>query len=120
MHKEQAGRPNFGIKRAVDGHGWDIVVLGKGGKFRTVPIPNAVMNALAAYGEIIGLGADVGAWPKGRIIFQTLGDGSKGNSKLLPPGWRRLSMRGTSIRPQGTGCTIPMPAGSDESRLLRN
>jgi site-specific recombinase XerD len=76
MHKEQAGRPNPGIKRAVDGHGWDIVVLGKGGKVRTVPIPNAVMNALAAYGEIIGLGGDVGAWPEGYIIFQTLGDGS--------------------------------------------
>lgn len=137
MHKEQAGRPNFGIKRAVDGHGWDIVVLGKGGKFRTVPIPNAVMNALAAYGEIIGLGADVGAWPKGRIIFQTLGDGSwrvkksedyarqpmsesqvyrmfKGHSILLLP------MPSTSSKPQRTGCTIPMPAGSDESRLLRN
>jgi len=76
MHKEQPGRPNPGIKRAVDGNGWDIVVLGKGGKLRTVPIPNAVMGALASYGEIIGLGNDVGAWPEGHIIFQTLGDGS--------------------------------------------
>ena len=76
IHKEQPGRPNPGIKRAVDGNGWDIVVHGKGGKLRTVPIPNAVMNALAAYGEIIGLGSDVGSWPEGHIIFQTLGDGS--------------------------------------------
>lgn len=76
MHKEQPGRPNPGIKPAIDGNGWDIVVLGKGGKLRTVPIPNAVMRALAAYGEIIELGSDVGAWPEGHIVFQTLGDGS--------------------------------------------
>lgn len=76
LHKALAGRPNPGIKRAVDGHGWDIEVLGKGGKLRTVPIPNAVMGALATYGETIGLGSDVGAWPEGQRIFQTLGDGT--------------------------------------------
>lgn len=76
LHKEQAGKPNPGIKRAVDGNGWDIVVLGKGGKLRTVPIPNAVVVALGTYGECVGLGNDVSAWPEGHVIFQTLGDGS--------------------------------------------
>lgn len=61
MHKEQVGRTNPGIKRAVDGHGWDIVVLGERGKLRTIPITNAVLNALAAYSEIIGLARDVSA-----------------------------------------------------------
>lgn len=41
FHKEQPGKPNPGIKRAVDGNGWDINVIGKGNKLRTVPIPNA-------------------------------------------------------------------------------
>lgn len=62
------------------GSGWDIVVLGKRGKLRTVPIPNAVINALAAYSEIIWQGRVVGAWPEGHVIFQTLAmprDGSR-------------------------------------------
>lgn len=52
------------------------MVLGKGGKLGTVPIPNAVMNALGAYGEIIEQNADFGALPEGLSFFQTLDDGS--------------------------------------------
>jgi site-specific recombinase XerD len=76
FHKEQPGKPNPGIKRAVDGNGWDINVIGKGNKLRTVPIPNAVMAALADYGDVVGLGRDAGDWPEGQRIFMTLGDGS--------------------------------------------
>lgn len=76
LHKETPGKPNPGIKRAQDGNGWDIEVLGKRNKLRTVPIPNAVMTALANYGEVIGLGRDVSSWPEGQRIFLTLGDGS--------------------------------------------
>jgi len=76
FHKEQPGKPNPGIKRAFDGNGWDIDVIGKGNKLRTVPIPNAVMAALSDYGDVVGLGHDVGDWPEGQRLFMTLGDGS--------------------------------------------
>lgn len=76
FHKEQPGKPNPGIKRAFDGNGWDIDVIGKGNKLRTVPIPNAVMAALSDYGDVVGLGHDAGDWPEGQRLFMTLGDGS--------------------------------------------
>lgn len=59
----------------MDGNGWDIVVLGKCGKLGTEPITNAVMNALAAYGKVIGLGGNE-VRREGHVIFQPLGDGS--------------------------------------------
>ena len=74
-HREQPGRANPGIKPAADGNGWDLEVLGKGNKLRSVPMPNSVIQALSRYGDFIGLGSEIGNWPEGQPIFLTLGDG---------------------------------------------
>ena len=74
--QEQPGRPNPGIKPATDGNGWDIEVIGKGRKLRSVPMPHSVVVALQRYGTCIGFGHDFGNWPEGQQIFLTLGDGS--------------------------------------------
>ena len=76
MHQEAPGKSNPGIKPAIGGNGWDIEVIGKGRKLRSVPIPNAVVDALSDYGDIIGLGREIGSWPEGQPVFVTLGDGS--------------------------------------------
>lgn len=95
MQIEKPGYANPGIKRAQDGSGWDFDVLGKGNKIRTVPIPDVIINAMGNYGECVGLGRDIGAWPEGQSIFQTLGDGSWHVKKS--EGYRRQPMSGSQI-----------------------
>src|SRR5664279_580014 len=63
LHKETPGKPNPGSKRALDGNGWDIEVLGKRSKLRTMPIPRPVTAGVDSYAASIGLPADVGARP---------------------------------------------------------
>jgi len=95
MQMEKPGYANPGIKPAQDGSGWDFDVLGKGNKIRTVPIPDVIINAMGNYGECVGLGRDIGAWPEGLSIFQTLGDGSWHVKKS--EAYRRQPMSGSQI-----------------------
>ena len=95
QRQEHPGRPNPGIKPAVDGHGWDIEVVGKGRKLRSVPMPDMVMDALRRYGACIGLGEDLATWPDGQAIFLTLGDGSYRVTKLA--GYARQPMSESQI-----------------------
>lgn len=70
------GQPHLGLKPARgNSGGWDIEVVGKGKKVRSVPVPDAVMDALADYMEARGLGRDPAAWPGGTPLIATLGGG---------------------------------------------
>lgn len=69
------GQPHLGLKPARGQDGWDLAVLGKGGKLRAVPVPDAVMDALCDYMEIRGLGRDPGWWPAQAPLIATLGGG---------------------------------------------
>jgi site-specific recombinase XerD len=71
LHAEKAGEINHGLKRALDGD-WDINVLGKGSKERSVPVPGMVMHALQDYMEIRGLGRDPSAWPETTPLLASL------------------------------------------------
>jgi len=69
------GQPHLGLKPARGHGGWDLEVLGKGGKPRSIPVPEAVMAALTDYMEVRGLGRDPGWWPAGAPLIATLGEG---------------------------------------------
>jgi integrase len=72
---EVPGRANPGLKPAYGQKGWDLEVLGKGNKARSVPVPDAVMEALCDYFERRGMGRDPGAWPEDTPLITTLGEG---------------------------------------------
>ncbi len=71
-HQEIPGEHNYGLKPAQDGNGWDIDVMGKGGKSRLVPVSYRVMDALADYMEERGLGRDPGDWPQRGPLLATV------------------------------------------------
>lgn len=71
-HKERAGEHNHGLKPAQDGDGWDLEVMGKGGKSRLVPVSDRVMDALADYYEVRGLGRDPNDWPERGPLLATI------------------------------------------------
>ena len=72
---ETPGRPNPGLKPARGADNWDLEVVGKGNKPRAIPVPEAVMAAMADYFEYRGLGRDPGAWPEHTPLITALGDG---------------------------------------------
>ncbi len=72
---ETPGKANSGLKRAQGADNWDLEVIGKGNKPRSVPVPDAVMGALADYFERRGLGRDPDAWPEHTPLITTLGEG---------------------------------------------
>ena len=74
-HTETSGLANPGLKRAYALDSWDLEVLGKGNKLRSIPVPDAVMNALADYLERRGLGRDPDAWPAHTPLITALGEG---------------------------------------------
>jgi len=69
------GQPHLGLKPARSQGSWDLEVLGKGQKPRSIPVPEAVMEALIDYMEVRGLGRDPGWWPAGAPLIATLGEG---------------------------------------------
>lgn len=69
------GQPHLGLKPARGQSGWDLEVLGKGQKPRSIPVPDAVMEALIDYMEVRGLGRDPGWWPAHAPLIATLGGG---------------------------------------------
>jgi site-specific recombinase XerD len=71
-HQETPGEHNYGLKPAQDGIGWDLDVLGKGGKSRLVPVSDRVMDALADYMEERGLGREPGDWPERGPLLATV------------------------------------------------
>lgn len=72
---ETPGKANLGLKPAHGPDNWDMEVLGKGNKPRSVPVPDAVMSALADYFERRGLGRYPHAWPEHTPLITTLGEG---------------------------------------------
>jgi site-specific recombinase XerD len=72
MLQETAGVYNYGLKQADDGFGWDLDVVGKGGKSRLVPVSDRVMNALADYMDVRGFGREPGSWPEGIPLLATV------------------------------------------------
>ena len=72
MNQETPGVYNYGLKPSEDGEGWDIDVIGKGGKSRLVPISDKVMDALADYMESRGIERDPLYWPEGTPLLATL------------------------------------------------
>lgn len=72
---ETPGRPNPGLKPARGTDNWDLEVVGKGNKPRSIPVPDAVMAAMADYFEHRGLGRDPGAWPEHTPLITSLGEG---------------------------------------------
>jgi site-specific recombinase XerD len=72
MNKETQGVHNYGLKPSEDGEGWDIDVIGKGGKSRLVPVSDRVMDALADYMEKRGFQRDPLYWPEGTPLLSTL------------------------------------------------
>lgn len=90
---EVAGEVNTGLRRSVDGD-WDICVLGKGGKERSVPVPGAVMGALADYMDCRGFGRDAAGWPAGVPLLASLSRGlqfaTAGGEGLSASGVQRL------------------------------
>ena len=71
-HHETPGEHNYGLKPAQEGHGWDLDVMGKGGKSRLVPVSDRVMDALADYMEERGLGRNPGDWPQRGPLLATV------------------------------------------------
>lgn len=72
---ETPGRPNPGLKPARGTDNWDLEVVGKGNKPRAIPVPEAVMAAMADYFEHRGLGRDPAAWPEHTPLITALGEG---------------------------------------------
>lgn len=72
---EKPGQTNTGFKPAPGFDGWELVVIGKGLKIRSVPIPDQVMTAMEEYFERRGLGADPADWPEHAPLIATLGEG---------------------------------------------
>lgn len=70
--RETPGEHNYGLKPSQDGDGWDLDVMGKGGKSRLVPVSDRVMDALADYMEERGLGRDPGSWPEKGPLLATV------------------------------------------------
>lgn len=71
--REIPGVVNFGLGE-VKGD-WEITVLGKGQKPRTVPVPIQTMAALQDYLAARGQGTDVHGWKSGTPLIATLGVG---------------------------------------------
>ena len=72
---ESPGRPNPGLKPARGTDNWDLEVIGKGNKPRSIPVPEAVMAAMEDYFDHRGLGRDPGAWPEHTPLITALGEG---------------------------------------------
>ncbi|MDP2085333.1 MAG: phage integrase family protein, partial [Gemmobacter sp.] len=72
---ETPGRPNPGLKPARGTDNWDLEVVGKGNKPRSIPVPDAVMLAMTDYFDHRGLGRDPGAWPDHTPLITSLGEG---------------------------------------------
>lgn len=83
----RAGELNPGLKPARDGDGWDIEVIGKGFKLRSIPVPETVMASLMDYMAARGFGCDPGDWPEATPLIVTLPEGLqhviKGDSQAL-------------------------------------
>jgi len=71
LRLETRGEVNPGLTRTPDGD-WDIVVLGKGSKERSVPVPRMVMEALVDYMEVRGEGRDPSAWKETTPLLASL------------------------------------------------
>ena len=70
---EKSGEHTLGLK-VTDGD-FEVTVLGKGHKLRTVPVPIQTMVALQDYMVARGQGEEVDAWPEGSPLIATLGVG---------------------------------------------
>jgi integrase len=90
---ETAGELNLGLKPGSDGEGWDLEVLGKRQKRRRIPVPSAVMAALADYLQVSGKGNDPEGWPAGEPLIATLPGRGGTRSALSTSGLYRMLKR---------------------------
>lgn len=71
-HMPEKGDPNPGLKPGEDGNGWDLTVVGKGNKARTLPLSDELMETLSTYMDARGLGRDPHQWGEGVPLLATL------------------------------------------------
>jgi len=71
---ETKGVVNTGLRLAPEGGGWELMILGKGQKTRTVPLTSFVMSVLIDYMVSRGLSNDPTCWLEGTPIIATLGN----------------------------------------------
>lgn len=69
------GQLATGLKPAAGADGWELVVIGKGNKPRSVPLPEQVMETMTEYFDRRGLGCDPTEWPEQTPLIATLGEG---------------------------------------------
>lgn len=76
-HETKAGEVNAGLKPSEEWEGWDLQVVGKGMRARTIPMTDLAMEALADYMEARGLERDPDTWPPETPLLATLPMGRK-------------------------------------------
>ena len=74
-HTETPGLPHLGLQE-VQGD-WEVTVIGKGHKQRTVPVPISTMMALQDYMVARGFSEDTHTWPEREPLIASLGHGQQ-------------------------------------------
>lgn len=116
-HSVKPGESNPGLKPAEDGDGWDLEVIGKGLKARSVPMAEVTMSALSAYMEVRGYGGDPGQWPPETPLLVTLPHGMQYvKQQREPMSWTAIYRM---LKAHFKRAAHNMPAARDAGHLMQ-